>query len=170
MKYLITGHTGFKGSRLAAKLKIEGHEVFGISLNPPKKSHFNLAQINQYMDSDIRVDIQDLESLEKIVRGLKPEVVVHLAAQSLVLESYRNPIYTYQTNIIGTINILKACSNVDRLEAVLIVTSDKVYKNSSKKPFVETDPLGGEMTHIVLQRQRQIFSLKHGEPVLVKFP
>jgi len=144
VKYLVTGHTGFKGSWLVAKLKIEGHEVFGISLNPPKKSHFNLAQINQYMDRDIRVDIRDLEFLEKIVMELNPEVVVHLAAQSLVLESYRNPINTYETNINGTLNILKSCSNIDGLKAVAIVTSDKVYKNSPKKSFVETDPLGGD--------------------------
>ena len=144
MKYLVTGHTGFKGSWLVAKLKIEGHEVFGISLNPPKKSHFNLAQINQYMDRDIRVDIRDLEFLEKIVMELNPEVVVHLAAQSLVLESYRNPINTYETNINGTLNILKSCSNIDGLKAVAIVTSDKVYKSSPKKSFVETDPLGGD--------------------------
>jgi len=145
MKYLITGHTGFKGSWLAAKLKIEGNEVFGISLNPPKKSHYNLAQISQYIDRDIRVDIRNMKSLEKAILELNPEVIVHLAAQSLVLESYRNPIYTYETNVIGSLNLLNSCTHIDDLKSVIIVTSDKVYKKKiTQEPFVESDPLGGD--------------------------
>jgi CDP-glucose 4,6-dehydratase len=145
LRYLITGHTGFKGSWLAAKLKIEGHKVFGISLNPPKKSLFNLAEVSQYMDRDIRVDIRNVKSLEKAILKLNPEVIVHLAAQSLVLESYRNPIYTYETNVIGTLNLLNSSVRADELKAILIITSDKVYKKkTTKEAFVESDPLGGD--------------------------
>ena len=145
MKYLITGHTGFKGSWLAAMLKMQGNEVYGFSLNPLNYSHYELANIKKFLNRDIRLDIRNSKSLIRTFRRIQPDVILHLAAQSLVRESYENPLYTYETNVIGTMNVLNASSKIDNLKATLVVTSDKVYKNrEDKTPFIETDPLGGE--------------------------
>jgi len=145
MKYLITGHTGFKGSWLAAMLKMQGNQVYGISLNPLKHSHYELANIKKFLNRDIRLDIRNSKSLIRTFRKIQPDVILHLAAQPLVRESYKNPLYTFETNVIGTINVLNASSKIDNLKATLVVTSDKVYKNrEDKTPFRETDPLGGE--------------------------
>ena len=145
MRYLITGHTGFKGSWLVAMIKMQGHQVFGVSLNSSKHSHFEMANIKRYLNRDIRLDIRNSKSLVRAFRKIQPDVVLHLAAQSIVRESYKNPLYTYETNVIGTINVLSASSKIENLKATLIITSDKVYRNNEeKKPFVETDSLGGE--------------------------
>ena len=145
MKYLITGHTGFKGSWLAAMLKMQGNQVYGVSLNPVKYSHYELANIKKFLNRDIRLDIRNGKSLIRIFRKIQPDVILHLAAQPLVRESYKNPLYTFETNVIGTMNVLNASSKTDNLKATLVVTSDKVYKNrEDKTPFIETDPLGGE--------------------------
>lgn len=145
MKYLITGHTGFKGSWLAALLKIQGHEVFGISLNPINNSHYCESHIEKYMDKDIRLDITEYEALVQAVTKLQPDIIVHLAAKSLVIDSYKNPIETFKTNLMGTLNLLKASNKLDHLKATLIITSDKVYKAKEvRNSFVESDPLGGD--------------------------
>ena len=144
MHYLITGHTGFKGSWLAIMLEMYGHEVSGISLDPAEKSLYRDADLNKLFVHDIRVDIRDLPKLKKAFLDVNPDVLIHLAAQPLVRESYRNPLYTFETNVMGTLNVLESASNLKNLKSTLIVTTDKVYMNHEhKKHFVETDKLGG---------------------------
>lgn len=144
MHFLITGHTGFKGTWLTLLLKELGHEVSGISLAPEKKSLFNQAEVSDLIKFDIRCNVLDARKIQKCVSRIKPDVIIHLAAQSLVGESYRNPIQTFNTNIMGTLNILESSNCADSIKAILIVTSDKVYKNSGDNHyFTETDPLGG---------------------------
>ena len=145
MHYLITGHTGFKGAWLSLLLRERGHRVSGISLEPVTNSLFNLINIGSFLENDIRCDITDLPKLKKEFRAIDPDVVVHLAAQALVKESYKNPINTFETNVNGTLNVLKASQAITDLKAQLIVTTDKVYKNIGKSSgYVESDALGGQ--------------------------
>lgn len=144
MKYLITGHTGFKGAWLSLMLSELGHELHGFALDPQKGSLFERASLNTLFSSDTRADIRDLDQLAKEVQRIKPTAVIHLAAQPLVQYGYRNPEETFSTNFVGTSNLLSATKFLDGLEATLIVTTDKVYENTSKsRGYVETDPLGG---------------------------
>lgn len=145
MRYLITGHTGFKGSWLTAMLKMQGHEVAGISLDPEQRSHFNLSNISRFVDQDYRIDIRNKAEITNAVRKIQPEVVVHLAAQPLVRDSYRDPVGTFETNVIGTLNVLEATRELDNLKATLVITTDKVYKNRNQmQGYLETDELGGD--------------------------
>ena len=145
MHYLITGHTGFKGSWLSLMLQMLGHEVSGISLNPPEKSLFVQAELEGTFKHDFRVDIRDKEALTKAVSVIDPEVIIHLAAQPLVRESYKFPVETFETNVIGTLNLLEATKELKNLKAALIITTDKVYKNHNHlRGYVETDELGGD--------------------------
>ena len=142
--YLVTGHTGFKGSWLTMLLAEQGHDVSGIALDPEEESLFNKADVSQYLQSDIRCDIRNRDQLVDTFQKIQPDYVIHLAAQALVLEGYRKPIETYETNVLGTLNVLVATEQTDSVKAQLIVTTDKVYRNDGrKKPYVETDPLGG---------------------------
>ena len=128
-KILITGHTGFKGSWLCKILLESGADVTGYSLEVPDSSLFNKINLNAQMKSIIG-DIRDFEKLEKIFRQTNPEIVFHLAAQPIVRESYENPIYTYETNVMGTVNILECVRNQLSVKSVLNVTTDKVYRNN----------------------------------------
>ena len=144
MHYLITGHTGFKGSWLTQFLVALGHEVSGIALNPNSNSLFKLANVQSLLRHDFRLDIRDYESLTQAINIIKPEILIHFAAQPLVLESYKNPITTYETNVNGTLNVLRASDDVDSLKARLIITTDKVYRISGKNlGYIESDSLGG---------------------------
>lgn len=144
MHYLITGHTGFKGTWLTLLLRERGHRVSGISLNPVEDALFTRVNAVKYLENDIRCDIRESSNLEYHFKDVNPDVVIHLAAQALVRESYENPIHTFETNVNGTINVLKASQQISDLKAQLIVTTDKVYKNLGKKSgYVETDALGG---------------------------
>jgi CDP-glucose 4,6-dehydratase len=144
LHYLITGHTGFKGAWLAMMLNIQGHEVSGISLDPAGKSLYRDADLTRFFVHDIKEDIRDLHKLKKAFLKVNPDVLIHLAAQPLVRESYRNPLYTFETNVMGTLNVLESASNLKDLKSGLIVTTDKVYMNHDhKKHFVESDELGG---------------------------
>jgi CDP-glucose 4,6-dehydratase len=144
MHYLITGHTGFKGSWLALLLKTFGHQVSGISLDPIQKSLFNQAYLSNIFDNDIRHDIREKNTLLEKIKGINPEVLIHLAAQPLVRESYKIPVETFETNVLGTLNVLKSTENLSNLRAGLIVTTDKVYKNFDKHDsYDERDELGG---------------------------
>jgi CDP-glucose 4,6-dehydratase len=143
--YLITGHTGFKGSWLALLLKAYGHEVSGISLDPLEKSLFNQASLSDIFESDIRLDIREKSALKDKVQKINPDILIHLAAQPLVRESYRIPVETFETNVLGTLNILESAENLFNLQAALIVTTDKVYKNyDNHGSYVEGDELGGK--------------------------
>jgi CDP-glucose 4,6-dehydratase len=145
MHYLITGHTGFKGSWLSLMLEMQGHTVSGISLDPQEKSLFNQANLGSILHTDLRIDIRDKSKLNKAVKEIDPEVIIHLAAQPLVREAYKKPIETFETNVIGTLNLLEATVGLNNLKASLIVTTDKVYKNRNLlRGYVETDELGGE--------------------------
>lgn len=145
MHYLITGHTGFKGAWLVMLLKELGHEVSGIALDPLPNSLFISAGIAQELKHDLRLDIRDRAELLEAFELIRPDVVFHLAAQPLVLESYRDPIGTFETNVIGTLNVLAATSECSSVQAQVIVTTDKVYENVGKKNgYIETDPLGGK--------------------------
>ena len=145
MHFLITGHTGFKGAWLSLLLRERGHKVSGISLEPETNSLFAKSALGNIFENDIRCDIRVYEKLAAYFREVNPDVVIHLAAQALVRESYRDPITTYETNVMGTINVLKASQSLPNLKAQLIVTTDKVYKNVDKSTgYVESDPLGGQ--------------------------
>ncbi len=144
MHYLITGHTGFKGSWLALMLQMQGHTVSGISLNPQQTSLFNQANLNEIFEHDFRLDIRKSQELQSAIRKINPDVIVHLAAQPLVRESYRDPVETFNTNVLGTLNVLEATKGLLNLKATLIITTDKVYKNHNHlHGYVESDELGG---------------------------
>lgn len=142
---LITGDTGFKGSWLAIWVKILGANVIGISL-PPKTSHDNyiVCGLNDkiiHIDQDIR----EFDPLLEIFNKYKPEIVFHLAAQSLVLESYRNPLETYSTNLMGTVNVLEAIRHNKSIKVTIIITSDKCYENKEwVYSYRENDRMGGK--------------------------
>jgi CDP-glucose 4,6-dehydratase len=140
----LTGHTGFKGSWLSLWLQNLGARVFGYSLPPPTQpSLFDLAEIGKGMESKFG-DIRDLERLRSSLRIHAPEVVFHLAAQSLVRRSYDDPVGTFATNVIGTAHILEAVRDVPSVRAVVIITSDKCYENAEdNRVYRETDRLGG---------------------------
>jgi len=145
MHYLVTGHTGFKGSWLVMVLRSLGHTVSGIALDPELESLFNQAKINEYLEHDSRVDIRDGVSLSTKVKSINPDVIIHLAAQPLVRYSYSHPVETFETNVLGTLNLLEATQRLDNLKATLIITTDKVYKNlEHKEGYSENDALGGD--------------------------
>lgn len=128
-RVLITGHTGFKGAWLCQMLINAGAEVTGYALNPPTKpSLFEIANISGKMNSVIG-DIRDLTKLKETFIKTQPEIVFHLAAQPIVRESYKNPVYTYETNVMGTVNICECVRTSDSVKSFLNVTTDKVYLN-----------------------------------------
>tara|TARA_Y100000590_G_scaffold470606_1_gene666845 strand:+ start:9032 stop:10096 length:1065 start_codon:yes stop_codon:yes gene_type:complete len=141
---LITGHTGFIGSWLCMFLKRLGAKVSGYALQPPTKpSIFELTDISNSINSIIG-DIRDYNDIVKIVNNIHPEIVFHLAAQPLVRESYKNPIDTYSTNILGTLNILEALRYNNSIKAIINFTTDKCYENKEwKRGYTENDRLGG---------------------------
>jgi len=143
-KVLITGHTGFKGSWLSLWLTHLGAEVIGVSLDPPSKpSLYVKANISEEVQS-LKQDIRDLGAIKKIFKKYKPEIVFHLAAQSLVRYSYLNPVETYETNVMGTLNILEGIRCIDNVRAAVMVTSDKCYENYEKDvAYSENNPMGG---------------------------
>lgn len=144
MRYLITGHTGFKGSWLSIVLKELGHEVHGISLDAHPESLFHSANIERIIDGHCILDIRNKEQTIFLFERIQPDMVIHLAAQSLVLESYANPVNTYETNIIGTLNSLIATQNCNTVKGYLGITSDKVYKQKDiNSPHSENDVLEG---------------------------
>lgn len=128
-KVLVTGHTGFKGSWLCKLLSMAGAEVTGYSLKPPTEpSLFKLANIEHEINSVIG-DIRDLAAVQQVFEESQPEIVLHLAAQPIVRDSYKEPVYTYETNVMGTVNILECVRNSSCVKSFLNVTTDKVYLN-----------------------------------------
>jgi CDP-glucose 4,6-dehydratase len=141
-KVLVTGHTGFKGSWLCLWLKMMGAEVVGYSLDPyGDPSHFDLLEMD--IESHIG-DIRDKAKFIKFINDSNPDIIFHLAAQALVSYSYNEPTETYETNVIGTLNMLEAVRSSDSLTAIVCITTDKVYENFDKpEGYKEDDPLGG---------------------------
>lgn len=171
MRYLITGHTGFKGSWLTLLLRQQGHEVTGIALPPESPSMYSMADIGALVSVDARVDIRDRQALDVALSSLEPEVVIHLAAQPLVREAYRDPRSTMDTNVTGTMNVLQAVSGTDSVRALLVVTTDKVYRNlGQEEAFREGDPLGGHDPYSVSKAMADLLTQSwaasfHGPPI-----
>jgi len=143
-KVLVTGHTGFKGSWLSIMLHRFGANVSGISLEPEfQENLYSSAAIESFTESFI-CDITNLEATRKIVKTIQPDFIFHLAAQSLVLESYRKPISNHSTNIMGTANMLEIIRESNNIKAAVFITTDKVYKMEEWiYPYREADALGG---------------------------
>ncbi len=143
-KILVTGHTGFKGTWICKILTNTGAKVTGFALKPPTvPSLFEISGIEENMNSVIG-DIRDYPSLLKVFKEFKPEIVIHMAAQSLVRDSYKHPRYTYETNVMGTVNVLECVLKTDSVKSILIVTTDKVYRNNEWEwGYRENDPLEG---------------------------
>lgn len=144
-KVLVTGHGGFKGGWLAMLLKLIGAQVYGYSLLPEIKPRlYDLVRIPELLQGECISDTFDGEKLKRFMGQYQPELVFHLAAQPLVIESYHDPVTTYRTNVLGTLNVLEACRATPSVKAVVNVTTDKCYENRDEgKPFKEGDPLGG---------------------------
>lgn len=141
---LITGHTGFKGSWMCKLLSMAGAKVIGYSLNPPTTpSLFELSGVEKEIVSVIG-DIRDLAKLNETMQKYRPEIVIHMAAQPIVRESYAKPVYTYETNVMGTVNICEAVRLCDSVKSFVNVTTDKVYKNNEWEwGYRENDALDG---------------------------
>lgn len=141
---LITGHTGFKGTWMTFLLEHLEVPVVGYSLEPEKDSLFDRAKRTGAIP-EIFADIRDYEALEKFIDKHKPSTIIHMAAQPLVLKSYENPRETFDVNVMGTVNVLDIAFKKEFVKAIIVVTTDKVYRNdNSGRAFVETDPLEGK--------------------------
>lgn len=144
-RVLITGHTGFKGSWLSLWLSQLGAHVSGYSLAPPTSpSNFIVSRVEETLHTSVEADVQDLGALINCVATQQPEIVFHMAAQPLVRYSYQNPVETFHTNVIGTVNVLEAIRNTPSAKAVVVITSDKCYENREWVwGYRENDPMGG---------------------------
>lgn len=170
-RVLLTGHTGFKGAWLTLWLKHLGAEVTGIALPPnTRPSLFELARVNEGIDHHV-CDIRDAASLAQIVHGARPEIVFHLAAQPLVRQSYREPLQTFASNVMGTAHLLDALRGLDSVRVAVMVTTDKVYHNREwHYPYREDDALGGHdpysaskaASEIIIASYRDAFLAEQG--------
>lgn len=142
-KVLITGHTGFKGSWLCLILHKLGADIYGYSLEAANPGLFREAKINELVNSHIG-DVRDYEKLLGVIQQVQPEIVIHMAAQPLVRESYKNPVETYSVNVMGTVNLLEACRHTKSVKVILNVTTDKCYENKEWHwGYRENEPIGG---------------------------
>ena len=143
-RVFITGHTGFKGSWLSLWLQQMGAEVKGFSLEPPTTpSLFEVAKVADHMQSEIG-DIRDLTKLSQSIVSFNPDILLHLAAQPLVRYSYREPVETYSTNVMGTVNVLEASRQANNLKTIVVITTDKCYENREWEwGYRENEPMGG---------------------------
>ncbi len=143
-KIFITGHTGFKGTWLSIILCHLNSKIYGYSLTPKKNSLFKKSNIKNKLNSNSYADIRNIKDLKKKINISKPEIIFHLAAQPLVIDSFEKPIETFNTNILGTAHLLECLRNIKSVKSVIIVTTDKVYKiNKKNKAHKEVDQLGG---------------------------
>jgi CDP-glucose 4,6-dehydratase len=171
---LITGHTGFKGTWMTLLLEKLGIETVGISLPPTKVSLYERLERKGIIEEEF-VDIRDFESLGKAVTRFKPSAIFHMAAQPLVMESYKTPRETFETNVMGTANLLSAALGVESIQAIAVITTDKVYKNeNSGRRFLESDPLAGKDpysaskvgTEAVVSAWQQIVDVEGGARII----
>ena len=144
-KILITGHTGFKGRWFSIILRLLGSEVYGISLHE-KKNYKKIEYMNFLKQKNcFNVDIIDKKEIQKIFLKINPEIIIHMAAQSKVIDGLKFPVKTFETNYMGTINVLNSTAILKKIKTILIVTTDKVYENNKKvRRFSESDKLGGD--------------------------
>lgn len=173
-KILVTGHTGFKGAWLTLLLERLGYEVCGISLEAEKDSLFHALNRVGAIEEEF-IDIRNREMLNNVMAKLNPSIVFHLAAQPLVLKSYREPVETFEVNVIGTANLLDSAFKSNSIEAVSVITTDKVYaNNNSGRKFIENDPLAGKdpysaskvATESVVAAWQQIRKISSGPQLL----
>lgn len=170
---LLTGHTGFKGSWMAAWLSQMGAEVTGLGLPPYDASnHWDLLDTSA---TDLRGDIRDLNTVQAAFNQAQPEIVFHLAAQALVRRSYRDPLESWSTNVMGTANILELCRRAPSVRAVVVITTDKVYSNNEWPwGYRECDRLGGydpysaskAACELVVDSYRKAFGQADGAPLM----
>ncbi len=161
-KILLTGHTGFKGAWAAHWLSSLGAKVTGLALQPHTLPNlFSLAHITADINSVI-ADIRDADKLAQIVQQVRPDIIIHMAAQALVRPSYTSPLATLEANIMGTANLLEAARGVNTLDTILIITSDKVYKNNEEgQPFVEEDRMGGHDPYSVSKAAAELVTASY---------
>jgi len=172
-RVLITGHTGFKGSWLVLWMQELGASITGVALPPgTSPNHWDLLNLDV---ADHRLDIRDNKLLFRLVADSQPEIVFHLAAQPLVRRSYRDPLETWSTNIMGTANLLEACRHTESVRAIVVVTTDKVYENKEWNwGYREIDRLGGHdpysaskvATELVASSFRKAFFQTANSPLL----
>jgi CDP-glucose 4,6-dehydratase len=170
-KVFLTGHTGFKGSWLSLWLASMGAKVTGYALAPnTAPSLFNVLDIDPLIEKSYIADIRDLVSLQKATTSSNPDIVIHMAAQSLVRYSYKNPVETYATNVMGTVHVLEGTRTIDSVRATIVVTTDKCYENREREAgYSEGDPMGGHdpysnskgCAELVTSAYRQSFSTSH---------
>ena len=156
-KILVTGHTGFQGSWLTLWLKLLGARVIGYSLPPPTKpSLFESLELENDI-THIIADIRNLDELKRAISSNEPDLIFHLAAQSLVRESYEKPVETFSTNILGTVNVLDCIRNSTTVKGCIVYTSDKSYENvGTKQVYTENDRLGGNDPYSASKASSQI--------------
>ena len=144
-RVLVTGHTGFKGSWLSIWLHELGAEVIGVALKPlTEKDNFVLSGIGSKIKADLRADIRDAAAMQRIFDEYQPEIVFHLAAQPLVRLSYDEPVDTWQTNVMGTINVMEAFRHCKSAKVAVMITTDKCYENREQNhAYTENEPMGG---------------------------
>ncbi len=173
-RILITGHTGFKGFWLSRLLRKLGSEIHGISLAPEAGSLFDRAKCEDFTSSYF-LDITQQQDLQALMKKINPDAVIHMAAQPLVRRSYREPLLTFNTNVIGTANVLESMRSIGNVRGAVIVTSDKVYKNlETGQAYTESDALGGKdpysasksASEMVVSAWRNLMSLE-SEKILI---
>jgi len=173
-RVFLTGHTGFKGTWLTLWLSELGAQVFGYALAPdPGPNSFCALGVSELCDS-VLADVRNRETLTDVMTRFAPEIVVHMAAQPLVRRSYRDPVETFDVNVIGTLNVLEVCRRLPSVRAVVVVTTDKCYENRSWLwPYREDEPLGGHdpysaskaCAEIVVQAYRRSYFSSTASPV-----
>lgn len=164
-RVLITGHTGFKGSWLSVLLMLWGANVYGYSLEqrPTDPSMFTLLDLASHMEQDFG-DVRDRDSLRQTMRKFQPELVIHMAAQPIVVEGFRDPRKTFETNIMGTVNLLELARESESVSSVIIVTSDKCYRPSVDQTvaYSEGDPLGGDDPYSASKASQELVAQAYG--------
>ena len=163
-RVMVTGHTGFIGSWLTKWLLMMESDILGYSLDPPTKPNMYDAIGLSKDILDLRKDVRDKESLKEAIYRFQPEIVFHLAAQPIVLESYDNPVETFETNVMGTVNLLESVRRVGSAKVILVMTSDKVYRNNEwVYPYREVDLLGGKDPYSASKSSQDIVVNSFGE-------
>lgn len=169
-KVLLTGHTGFKGGWLSVLLKYLNAEVAGLSLAPEKESFYNKVDLGSIV-TNVTGDIRIYDNLLEVQEGFSPDILIHMAAQPLVIRSYEDPIETYSTNIMGTVNVLELIRGSNTIRSGVIITTDKCYENKNlDRGYTEEDQMGGHDPYssskgaaelVISSYQRSFFSKKH---------
>jgi CDP-glucose 4,6-dehydratase len=167
-KVIITGHTGFKGIWLSIWISMLGGKVYGISL-PKNTNPFFFYLKNKIFQKNIKLNVENKELLIKTINSIRPDFIFHLAAQSNVLISYSDPLKTWSTNLLGTLNLLEAIKNLKKKCVIIIITSDKCYENvEQKKGYKETDRLGGSDPYSASKAGAEILISSYYRSFLIK--